>query len=70
MTQTTPAPHNNPTLRPPEFDLVARNDPVSTLDNSSGLCVCLNLATHQLVNHGTRCQQTWWRSWRSTHRRY
>ena len=42
MTQNTLAPHNNPTLRPPEFDLVARDDPIGTLDRNSGLCACLN----------------------------
>ena len=58
MTQNTPAPHDHPTphdtpvLRPPEFDLVARDDPIGTLDESSGLCACGNLATHQLVSHG------------------
>ena len=52
MNQNTPTTHNNPTLHPPEFDLVARDDPIGTLDRNSGLCACLNLATHQLVNHG------------------
>ena len=52
MTQNTQSAHDNLTLHPPEFDLVVRDDPTGTLDESSGLCVCLNLASHQLVNHG------------------
>ena len=58
MTQTTPAPHDHPmphdtpVLHPPEFDLVARDDPIGTLDDRSGRCACRNLATHQLVNRG------------------